>query len=100
MAAHKNPTTKETLQLIEYQIEQIFKEINTINEDNKTAHNEVKNDLRYIKQNLFDPNEGIWADVKQNSNFRKDTIKWRSALGLGVFSLIGKQLYDFFKSLS
>ena len=100
MAARKNPTTKETLQLIEYQIEQIFKEINTINEDNKTAHNEVKNDLRFIKQNLFDPNEGIGAEVKQNSNFRKDTIKWRSALGLGVFSLIGKQLYDFFKSIS
>ena len=100
MAARKNPTTKETLQLIEYQIEQIFKEINTINEDNKTAHNEVKKDLRFIKQNLFDPNEGIWAEVKQNSNLRKDTVKWRSALGLGVFSLIGKQLYDFFKSLS
>jgi len=100
MAAQKNPTTKETLQLIEYQIEQIFKEINSLNEDNKTAHTEVKKDLRFIKQNLFDPNEGIWAEVKQNSNFRKDTIKWRSALGLGVFSLIGKQMYDFFKSLS
>ena len=100
MAAQKNPTTKETLQLIEYQIEQIFKEINNLNEDNKTAHTEVKKDLRFIKQNLFDPNGGIWAEVKQNSNFRKDTIKWRSALGLGVFSLIGKQLYDFFKSLS
>jgi len=100
MAAQKNPTTKETLQLIEYQIEQIFKEINNLNEDNKNAHTEVKNDLRFIKQNLFDPNEGIWAEVKQNSNFRKDTIKWRSALGLGVFSLIGKQMYDFFKSLS
>ena len=100
MAAQKNPTTKETLQLIEYQIEQIFKEINSLNEDNKTAHIEFKKDLRFIKQNLFDPNEGIWAEVKQNSNFRKDTIKWRSALGLGVFSLIGKQMYDFFKSLS
>jgi uncharacterized membrane protein YgaE (UPF0421/DUF939 family) len=100
MAAQKNPTTKETLQLIEYQIEQIFKEINNLNEDNKTAHTEVKKDLRFIKQNLFDPNGGIWAEVKQNSNFRKDTIKWRSALGLGVFSLIGKQMYDFFKSLS
>ena len=100
MAAQKNPTTKETLQLIEYQIEQIFNEINNLNEDNKTAHTEVKKDLRFIKQNLFDPNEGIWDEVKQNSNFRKDTIKWRSALGLGVFSLIGKQMYDFFKSLS
>ena len=100
MAAQKNPTTKETLQLIEYQIEQIFNEINNLNEDNKTAHTEVKKDLRFIILNLFDPNEGIWAEVKQNSNFRKDTIKWRSALGLGVFSLIGKQMYEFFKSLS
>ena len=98
--AAQNPTTKETLKVIEYQIEQIFKEVEKLNEDNLKAHTEVKNDLRFIKNNLFDPNEGIWAEVKQNSNFRNDTVKWRNALGLGVFSLIGKQMYDFFKSLS
>ena len=98
--AAQNPTTKETLKVIEYQIEQIFKEVEKLNEDNLKAHTEVKNDLRFIKNNLFDPNEGIWAEVKQNSNFRNDTVKWRNALGLGVFSLIGKQVYDFFKSLS
>ena len=98
--AAQNPTTKETLKVIEYQIEQIFIEVEKLNEDNLKAHTEVKNDLRFIKNNLFDPNEGIWAEVKQNSNFRNDTVKWRNALGLGVFSLIGKQVYDFFKSLS
>tara|TARA_R100000152_G_C6774637_1_gene202549 strand:- start:1040 stop:1339 length:300 start_codon:yes stop_codon:yes gene_type:complete len=98
--AAQNPTTKETLKIIEYQIEQIFQEVNKLNEDNVKAHSDVKNDLRFIKNNLFDPNEGIWAEVKQNSNFRNETIKWRSALGLGVFSLIGKHIYDFFKSLS
>ena len=98
--AAQNPTTKETLKVIEYQIEQIFKEVEKLNEDNLKAHTEVKDDLRFIKNNLFDPNEGIWAEVKQNSNFRNDTIQWRNALGLGVFSLIGKHIYDFFKSLS
>ena len=98
--AAQNPTTKETLKIIEYQIEQIFQEVNKLNEDNVKAHSDVKNDLRFIKNNLFDPNEGIWAEAKQNSNFRNETIKWRSALGLGVFSLIGKHIYDFFKSLS
>ena len=98
--AAQNPTTKETLKVIEYQIDQIFKEVEKLNEDNLKSHTEVKNDLRFIKNNLFDPNEGIWAEVKQNSNFRNDTVKWRNALGLGVFSLIGKQVYDFFKSLS
>jgi len=98
--AAQNPTTKETLKVIEYQIEQIFKEVEKLNEDNLKAHTDVKNDLRFIKNNLFDPNEGIWAEVKRNSNFRNDTVKWRNALGLGVFSLSGKHIYDFFKSLS
>lgn len=98
--AAQNPTTKETLKIIEYQIEQIFKEVEKLNEDNLKAHTDVKNDLRFIKNNLFDPNEGIWAEVKRNSNFRNDTVKWRNALGLGVFSLVGKHIYDFFKSLS
>ena len=100
MAINKNPTTKELLKLVEYQIEQIFNEIQKLKEYNKSAHDDVKGDLRFIKNNLFDPKEGVWAEVKQNSNFRKDTIKWRNALGLGFFSLIAKHVYDFFKSLS
>jgi len=98
--AAQNPTTKETLKIIEYQIEQIFKEVEKLNEDNLKAHTDVKNDLRFIKNNLFDPNEGIWAEVKRNTNFRNETVKWRNALGLGFFGLIGKHIYDFFKSLS
>ena len=95
MAINKNPTTKELLKLVEYQIEQIFNELQKLKEDNKSAHDDVKGDLRFIKNNLFDPKEGVWAEVKQNSNFRKDTIKWRNALGLGFFSLIAKHAVSY-----
>lgn len=100
MAINKNQTTKELLKLVEYQIEQIFSELQKLKEDNQVAHEDVKDDLRFIKNNLFDPKEGVWAEVKQNSNFRNETVKWRNALGLGFFSLIIKHIYDFFKSLS
>ena len=100
MAANKNQTTKEILRIVEYQIEQIFTEVEKIKQDNRSAHDEVKDDLRFIKNNLFDPKEGVWAEVKQNSNFRNETVRWRNALGLGFFGLIGKHIYDFFKSLS
>ena len=112
-------TTKEILKLVEYQIEQIFTEVEKIKEDNRASHDEVKDDLRFIKNNLFDPKEGIWTEVKDdlrfiknnlfdpkegiwtevkdNSNFRKETVKWRNALGFGVFSLIGKHIWDFIK---
>tara|TARA_R100000995_G_C3479750_1_gene123151 strand:+ start:1012 stop:1314 length:303 start_codon:yes stop_codon:yes gene_type:complete len=96
-AMNKNQTTKEILRIVEYQIEQIFTEVEKIKQDNRSAHDEVKDDLRFIKNNLFDPKEGIWTEVKDNSNFRKDTTKWRNAFGLGFFSLIAKHIWDFIK---
>ena len=93
----KNQTTKEILRIVEYQIEQIFTEVEKIKQDNRSAHDEVKDDLRFIKNNLFDPKEGIWTEVKDNSNFRKDTTKRRNAFGLGFFSLIAKHNWDFIK---
>ena len=49
MAASKNQTTKEILRIVEYQIEQIFTEVEKIKQDNRSAHDEVKDDLRFIK---------------------------------------------------
>ena len=97
MAASKNQTTKEILRIVEYQIEQIFTEVEKIKQDNTSAHDEVKDDLRFIKNNIFDPKEAIWTEVKENSNFRKETTKWRNAFGLGFFSLIAKHVWDFIK---
>ena len=93
-------TTKEILKLVEYQIEQIFTEIKEMKEDNHIAHEEVKDDLRFLKNNLFDPKKGIWTEVNDNTKFRKETTKWRNALGLGIFSLIGKHIWDFIKGIN
>ncbi len=46
---NKNQTTKEILKLVEYQIEQIFTEVEKIKQDNRSAHDEVKDDLRLSK---------------------------------------------------
>ncbi len=91
-----NKSEKDNLKLIEYQVQQIVNSISKMEIANEKAHTEVKSDLRFIKNNLFDPKEGLWAEVKQNTTFRKNTVKWRSALGLGIFSLIGKYIYDTF----
>ena len=51
-------------------------------------------DIKFIKENLFNPHEGLWAETKQNSQFRQSTTKWRSVIGAGVVGLIGKQIWD------
>ena len=65
MAANKNQTTKEILRIVEYQIEQIFNELQKLKEDNQVAHEDVKDDLRFIKNNLFDPKEGVWQKLNK-----------------------------------
>jgi hypothetical protein len=53
-------------------------------------------DIKFIKENLFNPHEGLWAETKQNTQFRKDTTKWRGIIGTGFVALFFKQIYDLF----
>ena len=57
---------------------------------------QIHTDIKFIKENLFNPHEGLWAETKQNSQFRKDTTKWRGAIGVGFIGLFFKQIYDLF----
>jgi hypothetical protein len=53
-------------------------------------------DIKFIKENMFNPHEGLWAETKQNTQFRKNTTKWRSVMGAGFVGLFFKQMYDLF----
>ena len=65
-------------------------------EQNQTRQKEMRDDIKFIKENLFDPHEGLWAETKQNTQFRQDTKKWRGVIGAGFISLFFKQVYDLF----
>ena len=52
--------------------------------------------IKFIKENLFNPHEGLWAEAKKNTQFRKDTTKWRGVIGAGFVGLFFKQIYDLF----
>ena len=56
----------------------------------------IHQDIKFVKENLFNPHEGLWAETKQNSQFRKDTTKWRGVIGAGFIGLFFKQIYDLF----
>ena len=75
------------------------KDLNVILERMEQAEKDrgqMHTDIKFIKENLFNPHEGLWAETKQNSQFRKDTTKWRGAIGVGFIGLFFKQIYDLF----
>ena len=57
---------------------------------------QIHTDIKFIKENLFNPHEGLWAETKQNTQFRTDTKKWRGVIGVGFVGLFVKQVYDLF----
>ena len=54
-------------------------------------------DIKFIKENLFNPHEGLWAETKLNTQFRKDSQKWRGVIGTGFVGLLFKHIWDMFK---
>ena len=59
--------------------------------DRGTMHTDIK----FIKENLFNPHEGLWAETKQNTQFRQTTTKWRSVVGVSVLGLVVSRVWEF-----
>ena len=57
---------------------------------------QLQSDLKFIKDNLFNPHEGLWAETKLNTQFRTETRKWTRVIGTGFFGLMFKHVWDMF----
>ena len=53
-------------------------------------------DIKFIKENLFNPHEGLWAETKLNSQHRENTTKWRSVIGVGFIGLVIDKVWGLF----
>ena len=53
-------------------------------------------DIKFIKENLFNPHEGLWAETKLNSQFRENTTRWRGVIGVGFIGLIIDKIWSVF----
>jgi len=75
------------------------KDLNVILEQMKQADKDREQmhvDIKFIKENMFNPHEGLWAETKLNSQFRENTTKWRGAIGVGFIGLIIDKLWSLF----
>ena len=73
------------------------KDLNVILERMSQADNDRANihtDIKFIKENLFNPNDGLWAETKDNTRFRESSQKWRTLIGVPVIGMVIKTIYD------
>ena len=89
-----NQADRKEFDLIHNKIDNITKSIEDLKSEMDVAHQKTEENLKFIKENLFNPHEGLWAETKQNTQFRTETRKWRGVIGAGFMGLIIKHVWD------
>ena len=91
-----NQQDRKEFEIVHLKIDGLKEDIEKLTTDMEKAHLKTEQTLSFIKENLFNPNEGLWAETKENSQFREDAGKWRGMRGAGFIGLFFKQIYDLF----
>ena len=78
-----NQNDRKEFEIVHLKIDELKNNIEKMQADMEKAHLKTDDNLSFIKENLFNPQEGLWAETKQNSQFRESAGKWRSTIGAG-----------------
>ena len=89
-----NQNDRNQLEIAHLKLDDMRQDIVDLKKDMEKAHTKTEESLKFIKENLFNPNEGLWAETKLNSQYRESSNKWRGIIGAGFIGLLFKQLYD------
>jgi hypothetical protein len=92
-----NGKDRSEFDLIHSKIDTIHKNINSMKVDAEAQHEMLRQDIKFVKENLFNPHQGVWAETKLNTQFRENTTRWRFPIGVGFVSLAVKHVWDLFK---
>ena len=93
-----NKTDKQDLKLIEYRLNEQDENVKNLHLEFDEKLGDIHTDIKFIKENLFNPETGLWAETKQNTQFRKSTTMWRGIIGGGLIALIGDMFWDWFSN--
>ena len=91
-----NHADRKEFDLIHNKIDNLTQGIDELKVDMDRAHTSTDDNLRFIKENMFNPHEGLWAETKLNTQFRENTTRWRFPIGVGFISLAVKHVWDIF----
>ena len=91
-----NKTDKQDLKLIEYRLNEQDENVKNLHLEFDEKLVDIHTDIKFIKENLFNPETGLWAETKQNTQFRKSTTMWRGIIGGGVVAALVESFWGIF----
>ena len=93
-----NQADRKEFELIHEKIDNIKEDLKEMKYDMSMAHGKSEKSLKFLKENLFNPHEGLWAETKENTQFRENSQKWRGVIGIGFVGLLLEKVWSLFTS--
>ena len=91
-----NKTDKQDLKLIEFRLDAQDESVKNLHIEFDEKLGQIHTDIKFIKEYLFNPETGLWAETKLNTQHRQNTTKWRTIVGGGVIALMIDMFWGMF----
>ena len=93
-----NQHDRKQLEIAHLKLDDMRQDLVDLKRDMEKAHVKTDESLSFIKENLFNPHEGLWAETKENTRFRENSQKWRGVIGIGFIGLVIEKVWSKFTS--
>ena len=91
-----NQHDRKQLEIAHLKLDDMRQDLVDLKTDMEKAHVKTDESLSFIKENLFNPPEGLWAETKENTRFRENSQKWRGVIGIGFIGLVIEKVWSIF----
>ena len=91
-----NAADRKQLEIAHLKLDDMRQDLVDLKNDMEKAHQKTDESLSFIKENLFNPHEGLWAETKENTRFRENSQKWRGIIGVGFIGLVIEKVWSIF----
>ena len=92
-----NQQDRKEFEIVHIKIDEMKKDISELRKAMDDSHKKTDENLRFIKENMFNPHEGLWAETKLNTQFRENSQKWRGIIGVGFVGLVIDKVWSLFQ---
>ena len=91
-----NQHDRKQLEIAHLKLDDMRQDLVDLKNDMEKAHQKTDESLSFIKENLFNPHKGLWAETKENTRFRENSQKWRGIIGVGFIGLVIDKVWSIF----
>ena len=91
-----NQHDRKQLEIAHLKLDDMRQDLVDLKNDMEKAHQKTDESLSFIKENLFNPHEGLWAETQENTRFRETSQKWRGIIGVGFIGLVIEKVWSIF----